>query len=158
MNTYTIEKHEIKIAGVSTRTTNAEEMGSNGRLPQLWETYFSGGTAAQPYNQNSHLIYGLYTDYESDATGAYTVILGHEVNVDPASDGVAYAVVPASKYRVFTTRKGPVYEVVAEAWGFIWQYYMDSSEERAYTGDFELYDGSNFDPTNSEIQIYIAIK
>ncbi|MNY28091.1 Bacterial transcription activator, effector binding domain [compost metagenome] len=66
--------------------------------------------------------------------------------------------VPGSKYRVFTTKKGPVYEVVAQAWREIWAYFGESTEKRAYTGDFELYDARDFDPANTELQIYIAIK
>lgn len=154
MNTYTIQKPEITLTGVSVRTTNAEEMGPNGQLSKLWETYFQRNMALEKF------IYALYTDYESDASGAYTVLIGHEtandaVLTDPNYD---HAVAPASRYLVFTTKKGPVYEVVAQAWGDIWTYFRDSEEVRTFTGDYELYDAAHFDPTDAEVQIYIAIE
>lgn len=40
MNTYTTHKPKLIITGVAVRTTNAEETGPDGRLPQLWDTYF----------------------------------------------------------------------------------------------------------------------
>jgi predicted transcriptional regulator YdeE len=150
----------MTLAGISVRTTNAEEAGPNGRLPQHWETYFRANIASQIGGNNPHLIYSLYTDYESDATGAYTVLIGHEAGDDAvlAENYYDRTVIPESKYLVFTTKKGPVYEVVAQAWGEIWKYFNESLEARTYTGDFELYDSRNFDPTNTEVQIYIAIK
>ncbi|NQX67770.1 GyrI-like domain-containing protein [Paenibacillus alba] len=160
MHTYITEQPAITLTGVHVRTTNAEEAGPNRRLPQLWETYFQSQITTQAPTINSHLIYSLYTDYESDAAGAYTTLIGHEVAGDTSQDeGKFHTVqVPASKFMVFTTEKGPVYEVVAQAWGNIWAYFKESEEVRAYTGDYELYDARNSDPAQTQIQIFIAIK
>ena len=155
-----LRKPLITLSGVGTRTTNAEELSPNGRLPKLWETYFKSTIGSSPEVVNSHLIYALYTDYESDASGAYTVIIGHEVNnkLDQRDAHLSHAVIPESTFMEFTTKKGPVYEVVAEAWGEIWEYFKSSPEKRSYTGDFELYDARSLDPTNAEVKIYIAIQ
>ncbi len=160
MNTYTVQKPEITLSGVSVRTTNADEMGPNGRLSKLWETYFQRNMASETWVNNPQFIYALYTDYESDASGAYTVLIGHDKTNDAVLTDGNYdrAVAPASKYLVFTTKKGPVYEVVAQSWGDIWAYFQDSEEVRTFTGDFELYDAALFDPTHAEVQIYIAIQ
>ncbi|MFX3636619.1 MAG: GyrI-like domain-containing protein [Candidatus Pristimantibacillus sp.] len=160
VNQQTSQLPAMEITGVSTRTTNAQEFGSEASLPQLWETYFQSNLPAQSGLNNTHLIYALYTDYESDASGAYTVIIGHELSkesIEGEQIGVK-AFVPESNYMVFTTKKGPVFEVVAQAWGEIWNYFENSTIKRAYTGDFELYDSRTFDPHSSEIQIYIAIQ
>lgn len=163
MTTYDVQHKKMTLAGVSIRTTNAVETGPDGRLSQLWETYFSSNIAAQTGTTTPEFIYALYTDYESDATGAYTVVIGHEVADDRVQtgahegDNLVFIALPESKYMVYTTKKGPVFEVVAQAWGEIWAYFKESQEVRAYTGDFELYDASNFDPANTEVQIYIAI-
>jgi predicted transcriptional regulator YdeE len=161
LNTESIVKPEISLIGVAVRTTNAEEAGPSGRLSALWNTYFASGIAEQIEASNAHLIYALYTDYESDAGGAYTVLIGHERS-DAAAvlvpTGMEQAKIPESKFIVFKTRKGPVYEVVLEAWVKIWAYFEHSSIERAYTGDYELYDGRNFNPADAEVDIYIAIK
>lgn len=155
-----VKRPEMTLVGVSLRTTNAEEKGPNGRLPRLWETYFQSEIAAKIDANNPHLIYALYTDYESDATGSYTVLIGHETKGDAvlAEKGFEQAFIPESKYMVFTTKKGPVYDVVLQAWEYIWQYFQESPEKRTFTGDFELYDNRNFDPANAEVQIYVAIQ
>ena len=195
MNTYFVEKAKMKLAGVSIRTTNEVEMGPDGGLPQLWETYFQSNIAGQVATVNPEYIYALYTDYESDASGAYTVVIGHEVAEERHLEGnqleengleeseleeseleenelekseleknqleesqFTYAVVPESKYMVFTTKKGPVFEVVAQAGGEIWAYFKESREARTYTGDFEIYDSRNFDPADTQVEIYIAIE
>ncbi|OAB47304.1 GyrI-like domain-containing protein [Paenibacillus antarcticus] len=158
MNTYTVQQPQIAMTGVSVRTTNAEELGTNGQLSKLWDTYFQSHLASQAGINNPHLIYALYTDYESDASGAYTVVIGHELGEDALDHNDNHTVIPESKYLVFTTNKGPVYEVVAQCWGEIWSYFKDSEEVRTFTGDFELYDAGKFDPTQAVVKIYIAIQ
>ncbi|WP_340395064.1 effector binding domain-containing protein [Paenibacillus sp. FSL E2-0177] len=195
MNTYFVEKAKMTLAGVSIRTTNEAEMGPDGGLSQLWETYFQSNIAGQIATVNPEYIYALYTDYESDASGAYTVVIGHEVAEKRHIEGrqleegeleenepeeseleeskleeneleeselvenqFTYAAVPESKYMVFKTKKGPVFEVVAQAWGEIWAYFKESGEVRTYTGDFEIYDSRNFDPADTQVEIYIAIE
>ena len=155
-----VRKPIITLAGVSTRTTNAEELGPHGRLPKLWETYLQSDIARSPGVVDPHLIYALYTDYESDANGAYTVLVGHEVDhsLVQADAQLSHADIPESTFLEFITKRGPVYEVVAEAWGEIWEYFKSSPEKRSYTGDFELYDARNLDPANAEVKIYIAIQ
>jgi len=150
----------IELAGISIRTTNNEEAGPGGRIPGLWDAYFQSNILEHLDAANPHLIYGLYTDYESDANGAYTLLLGHEKgNSAPESlENYDQAVIPASRYLVFKTKKGPFHEVVPQAWIEIWTYFESSSIERAYTGDYELYDTRNFNPNEVEIEIYIAVK
>ncbi|WP_068621147.1 GyrI-like domain-containing protein [Paenibacillus tuaregi] len=160
-NSY-IQQPGFKLSGVSVRTTNEREMGPDGYLPKLWETYFSSPLPGEAAARGDRKLYALYTDYESDASGAYTVLIGHEAleagdSVGEAT-GLEQASVPAAKYKVFTTAKGPVYQVVAQAWGEIWAYFGQSEEQRTYTGDLELYDTRNFNPEETVVQIYIAIK
>jgi predicted transcriptional regulator YdeE len=160
MNEQIVVKPAVALIGVTTRTTNAEEAGANGRLPGLWDSYFASGIANRAQVSNGHLIYALYTDYESDASGAYTVLIGHERTNAEAElpDGLEQVTIPEAKFMVFKTKKGPVYEVVAQAWGEIWAFFEHSSIERTYSGDYELYDGRTFDPANAEVDIYIAVK
>ncbi|OWR31870.1 AraC family transcriptional regulator [Saccharibacillus sp. O23] len=161
----------FSLTGFAARTTNRAEQGPDGLIPGLWRTYYQSGLPLDSSVANPHLIYALYTDYESDASGAYTLVIGHESAAASAEDAAEEprafvsaeqerlrALVPASRYRIFKTRRGPVGEVVAEAWGQIWAYYEQSSERRAYTGDFELYDTRDFDPEAAEVSIYIAVR
>lgn len=88
------------------------------------------------------------------------MLIGHEV-VDEATRAqhdLKSAVLPKGNYLVFLTKKGPVQEVVPQAWADIWAYFQSAPEQRAYTGDFELYERRDFDPANAQVQIYIAIR
>lgn len=158
------------LTGFAARTTNADEFGPYGKIPELWRTYYQSGLPLDSSVRRPHLIYALYTDYESDASGAYTLVIGHESAVADGATPIERrrftedeaerlrALVPESRYRIFRTRRGPVSEVVAETWGEIWSYYENSSEQRAYTGDYELYDTRGFDPEAAEVSIYIAVR
>ncbi|MCM3785371.1 GyrI-like domain-containing protein [Neobacillus mesonae] len=158
MDTYITSKPEMVVTGVGVRTTNAEEGGPNGKIPGLWNAYFRSNLAAEAA-VNSHLLYSVYTDYESDASGAYTVILGHETSLGTTvAEENKSVVIPESKYLVFKTEKGPLQQVVAEGWREIWAYFQNSTEERTFTGDFELYDTRDLSPESTEVEIYIAIR
>ena len=67
--------------------------------------------------------------------------------------------VPAGRYAVFTSERGPVAKVVVETWMQIWSYYESSANgERAYRADFELYDQRAADPHSAQVDIYIGVK
>ncbi|WP_409346362.1 GyrI-like domain-containing protein [Paenibacillus sp. MBLB4367] len=155
-----IRKPAFKLIGVSARTTNAAEAGPNGRLPALWDAFLASRISERPEVANPHFIYGLYTDYESDVNGAYTALLGMEAADDasPELPDLQGAVVPESKYMVFQSAKGPLHEVVPQAWRYIWDYFQNGAVKRAYTGDFELYDSRDFDPRHTSVQIYISVE
>ncbi|PZD93091.1 AraC family transcriptional regulator [Paenibacillus sambharensis] len=167
MNTQYVERASLTLIGLSARTTNAEEAAGSGRLPQLWQQYLESGQLGGAAVDNPHLVYALYTDYESDASGAYTVLIGHESSEllqelpkETASlPALARVSVPSGSYMEFTTRKGPIWEVTAEAWQDIWSYFNQSEvEQRTYAGDYELYDFSKWTPDEAVVSIYIGIR
>lgn len=150
------------IKGIGTRTTNANELGvSNARLPQLWASYLHYKDQHPDRSSSDAPTYALYTDYESDSTGAYTVVIGQQAvdhsNAPRSGQRQLEIIVPASRYMVFTTSKGPVFETVAQTWGMIWHYFEHAFEVRTYTGDFEVYE-STANPEQAEVKIYIAIQ
>jgi predicted transcriptional regulator YdeE len=158
METKFANKPSMNLIGVTARTMNTREMGPDGRIPKLWQDFFGKNLSHLQGVNQSGLTYVLYADYESDANGAYTVLIGHEWAADSAApEGFETASVPAAKYVVFTTSKG-VGQVVAEAWHHIWAWFENSSQVRTYTGDFEIYDMNGFDPNDTAIDIYIAIE
>lgn len=159
----------LKLVGIGVRTTNQEEAGPNGRIPALWTQYFQlAGTHSNEAQAQDDFIYGVYTDYETDASGAYTAFIGHTYDLDlpmtteatgaSAAANLQQIVVPSSMYRVFETRRGPMPQVVIEAWQEIWAYYETAAEQRAYTGDFERYDKNDYQDGEAAVRIYIAIK
>ncbi|WP_339271125.1 GyrI-like domain-containing protein [Paenibacillus sp. FSL W8-0187] len=151
----------MSIQGVGVRTTNEAEAGPQGKIPQLWDRYFQSGLQAQ-ISDKDQAIYALYTDYESDASGEYTLIIGNRIEEDVAaaasSEELEQASVPAAKYMVFRTRRGPLMEIVPEVWYEIWSYFQQSAEKRTYTGDYERYDMQQFDPAHTMVDVYIAIE
>ncbi|UNK19626.1 GyrI-like domain-containing protein [Paenibacillus sp. N3/727] len=154
-----ISKPAIQLIGVAARTSNQAEAGPEGKIPGLWGNFFQTGIMQQPGIKPDE-IYGLYTDYASDVNGEYTVVLGCETAEGDASgsgDNFTKVDIPASDYLVFTTKQGPIGSVVIEAWQEIWTYFQNSTETRTYTGDFELYDAVQFDPSNAVAKIYIAV-
>ena len=69
--------HSKKIVGISVRTNNAAEMEpEKAQIPKLWDNFYSGvlNTKVRGFP-----IYGLYTNYESDVNGEYTLLAGVEV-------------------------------------------------------------------------------
>ena len=84
------------------------------------------GTCPRSHSgQNESDLYAVYTDYASDANGDYTLVLGAKVQpgTNP-SEGMIAKVVPAGRYAVFTSERGPVAKVVVETWMRIWSHYQ----------------------------------
>ncbi|WP_027086530.1 GyrI-like domain-containing protein [Cohnella panacarvi] len=149
------------LAGVSVVTTNEAELSGKGEIGKLFERYYSGNIGGQlaPYAQRQGL-YNCYFNYEQGDAGRYEVLVGvpvREQAQEPYPESVTTYTVPAAKYAVFVTERGPVFEVVQRAWGEIWQWSRQPGNDRAFTGDFELYP-ENTDPNDGQVEIYIALR
>ncbi|MCR8659189.1 GyrI-like domain-containing protein [Paenibacillus endoradicis] len=154
------EKDSIILAGISVITTNAEEVSGKGQLGALWTKFYTDDVSSLIAEKASDgAIYGCYTDYENGAEGRYRLLIGMRVqNIDNKPAGLDFVITPAAKYAVFTTSRGPIQEVVFQAWNAIWQWSETSSMKRTFTGDFEYYDERSADPANAQVDIYIAIE
>ncbi len=153
------EKQSFRIAGITARTNNANELTPTAKIPQLWTDYFQQNVAGQLFNQvNEGVMYGLYSDYETDVNGDYSITLGVEVSTDKdVPKEMSVKTVPASKYLVFSSEKGSMPDIVIKAWQDIWAWFANAEVERTYTGDFEVYD-ERCQPNEAQVDIYIAIK
>ena len=140
---------KLMIAGISEVTNNETEMGEeSGKIAALWENYFEKDIYKKTFDKsNSDFMYGVYSDYESDASGNYKVTVG--VEVTKAKNAI---VIEDKKYLVFT-KKGELPMVVVELWEEIWEHFEKNSEyERAFEIDFEK------DAKEDEIEIFVSIK
>jgi predicted transcriptional regulator YdeE len=157
-----IARNEWKVAGIACRTTNEQEMKGDGEIPRLWERYFAERIVERIPNRMEHSpTFGVYTDYENGASGQYVLTIGAEVgSSDDLPANMLGITIPAARYAVFTTSRGPLSKVVPEAWSYIWQYFGNANVnmERAFTYDFEVYDERSLDPDNAQVDIYISIK
>jgi predicted transcriptional regulator YdeE len=141
MNPITKEVSPFTVAGISVRTTNRDESSpGTAQLGALWGRFFQEQIAGQIPNQVAgSAIYGVYSDYESDVNGAYTVTAGVQVDPDSsAGDEFTSVDVASSEYLVFEG-KGLMPQVVIDTWKAVWEYFANNHEyKRAYTTDFEL--------------------
>jgi predicted transcriptional regulator YdeE len=97
------------------------------------------------------LTFSLYTNYESDHTGAYDVILGKSVNpLEPAREPLRVVAIPAAEYVVFNAESGSP-DAIREAWMGVYDYFSgQTSLRRAFTIDFERYSADG-------VELYIAV-
>ncbi|MFJ7668144.1 effector binding domain-containing protein [Lysinibacillus sp. NPDC097195] len=152
-----IEKDSFHIIGISARTNNANEITPLAKIPELWTSYFQQNVAGQLPNKD--VMYGLYSDYETDVNGEYSITLGVEVAANnEVPKGLVIKTIPASKYLVFTSEIGAMPEIVIKAWQNIWTWFANSDLERTYTGDFEVYGERCNQPNEAQVDIYIAVK
>lgn len=146
---------EMKVVGLETRTTNREEMSpSTARIPALGGRFYQEQIMDKiPSRKPNGFPVGVYSKYERDHTGPYSLLAGAEVSdLKAIPNGMTGLAIPACKYLVFTAQ-GPMPQALIQMWATIWNYFSSGSKyDRAYTADFELYRASD------KVDIHIAIK
>ncbi|MDP3559472.1 MAG: GyrI-like domain-containing protein [Legionellaceae bacterium] len=134
------------VIGVSVRTQNSDEFNEKtAKLPGLWQQFYSSDLA------NNADIFEVYSDYESDANGLYTVTLG--VTADNTPTEFSSITIQSGNYLVFQG-SGPMPLTVMETWKKVWAYFEKEGGEyqRNFVSDFEAYNGAD------KVAIYIGIK
>ena len=141
------------VRGLAVRTTNADEADpTRARIPALWQRFRQSSVAAQLAGQP---VYGVYTDYATDATGAYTLVVGGALPPDgPSASELVSVLIPAGQYLVFTG-SGDIPAAVLGAWRQVWAYFARPDvPARAFSTDFEQYDPA--DPTRVTVHIALS--
>jgi predicted transcriptional regulator YdeE len=153
MEYQTITLEPFYLVGISVRTTN--EGGQSGKdIGQLWERFFKENILAQIPDKTSNDIYCVYTDYERDASGPYTTLLGCAVSIQQTvPEGFTGKVIPGATYRVYTS-VGKLPDSVLATWMHIWQTPID----RSYQADFDVYGITAQDPNNAEVKTYVSVR
>jgi predicted transcriptional regulator YdeE len=155
------------VRGIRARTQNSDEADpSRAKLGALWGRFFAQGLAEKiPHRASGSPIYGVYSSYESDATGRYDLTAGVAIEASDASrerasssassgrstsarqgtatfgssDDFSTVTVEAGDYLVFEA-KGPMPQVVIDTWRAIHEHFArDARMKRKYTTDFEVY-------------------
>jgi predicted transcriptional regulator YdeE len=148
------------VVGMATRTQNSIESTENSRIAKIWNDFLSQNLAAKIPDKRGVDLIAVYSDYESDHTGHYGYLLGLPVASSlRLTPNLAVKHVLAGLYKVVTSKRGLVTEVVPEVWRRIWSM---SPEElggtRAYLTDYEVYDQRAADPENSQIDVYVGLR
>jgi predicted transcriptional regulator YdeE len=156
-----IEQHSgFYIAGLTTRTNNAHEMSGKGKIGNVSQEFLHPNLAAKIPNKIGVDLIAAYTDYETDHTGHYTYLLGLPIlsaESLPASLTVKH--VPAGRYAVFSSSRGPITQIVPEIWQRIRS--MSPGElggTRAFKTDYEIYDQRAANPDNAQIDVYVGLR
>ena len=146
---------DFKIIGIATETTNKNGKSAEA-LGKLWEQFYAENVAGKIPNKKSDDVYSIYTDYESDYTGNYKVLIGQIVgSLDTIPHGLIGREFNGGTYQKFLA-KGQMPEAVVEKWKHIWA--KDNELNRKYTADFEVYGKKSQNGEYSEVDIYIAMK
>src|SRR5580700_3437636 len=121
MNPRAVQQDEFTVVGIAVRTSNAEQMTPERPIGKQWERLFKEGVLTAIPNKANANIVALYTEYASDKDGEYTYVLGARVTkVETVPAGMVAKNVPAGRYAVFTSERGPVQKVVVERWQKVW--------------------------------------
>ena len=148
------------VVGIATRTTNsAEGDPATASIGQLWERFSTDGVASHiPDRVDPSTILGVYTDYDSDHTGAYTLVVGFEVkSLNNVPAGLQSVAIPAADYKIFPVN-GPLPDALIAKWVEIWSHFDDPANgRRAYSSDLEFH-RTNSDTGESRAEIAIAVE
>lgn len=154
-----VRMDRILLAGIAARTRNSDEMSGAGKIPALWQRFYSEGILNKiPDQKSPGEILAAYTDFETDETGEYTIIVGASVNsAPPVSSGLVLKEIPGGKYRKITTERGPIETIVMKAWEKIWAD-SDLKKNRNYFADLEIYGADATDPEDARIEILLGVR
>ena len=145
----------FKIIGISVQTTNQNNRAATD-LGKLWQQFFSNDISNKIPNKESEDIYAIYTDYGSDYKGKYTAIIGQRVNdLDKIPEGLVGREIKNENLLKYVAQ-GEMPAAVVETWNEIWA--NDSTLNRIYVADFEVYGEKSQQGAKSEVEIYIGVR
>jgi predicted transcriptional regulator YdeE len=160
MNPRAVDQEGFSVVGIAVRTSNAEQMTAARPIGKQWERLFKEGVLATIPNKADGKIVAVYSEYASDKDGEYTYLLGARVTkVESLPAGMTVKNVPAGRYAVFTSERGPVQKVVVEMWRRVWETPKNVlGGDRTYKADFEVYDERAQNPADAVVDLYVAVR
>lgn len=143
----------FKIIGISTETTN-ENGQSTIDVEKIWGKFWSENISDKIPNKESEDIYAVYTDYESDFTGKYRLIIGFSVNtLDNIPNEFMGREIHIGKNKKYIS-KGKMPEAIVKTWTEIWK---EQDLKRAYRADVTVHGKKYYDGDNAEVETYISV-
>ena len=160
MNAKVVEQGEFTIIGIAARTSNAKEISGEGVIGEQWNKLIQGGLFGKIPHKTDGFPTAVYTDYANDHTGEYTILIGARVSSDAdVPQGMVTKKIPAGKFAVFTSEKGPADRVVPALWMKINSLPKTVvGGDRTYAADYEIYDQRAIDPQNMVMDVYVGIR
>jgi predicted transcriptional regulator YdeE len=159
MNPKVVQQAGFTVVGIAVRTSNAKEMTPDGVIGKQWGRFMAEALRGKIPNKADEGIVAVYTDYASDHEGEYTFVLGARVTSDASVPaGMVAKKIPAGRYAVFTTEKGPPAKMVPEAWMRINSLPKSAvGGDRVYGAGFEVYDERASDSGSAVVDIYVGV-
>lgn len=168
----------MTVAGIAVRTSNATEKDpTKARIGRHWKR-FTGERLEQRMAdvRVASDVVAVYYDYESDASGQYSLLIGYPVHGEstlPDIDIGTHAVISVSDletddfpmqgesaivsvvsdpgdYLVFEAR-GEMPEALIECWRSVWDYFKTSKEMRTFETDFEFHRPEG-------VEVYVGVR
>lgn len=154
-----ISKEQFTLMGIAARTNNQSEMSGNGKIPALWAKFYSENIPGKLENiRTSEEIVVAYTEFETDETGEYTIVIGQQVKENSEIiPGLVKKKISASQYLEIPTETGNIQTIVVEAWQKIWKD-QPLKPKRKYAADLEVYGAEAQDPNHAKVNIYLSIR
>jgi len=138
----TARSRVCRVAGLATRTTNADEADpSKARIGELWGRFTTQNWAERLGQEGAFgPTVAVYSAYESDVSGTYQILIGRELAASsPVAPPLQVVDIPPGQYLVFNC-SGPLPGAVIDGWRAVWAYFeRPDAPRRAYTADFEKY-------------------
>lgn len=133
------------VTGFNVRTKNGDEFNEKtAKIPSLWQQFYTSELSANAIN-----IFGVYSNYDSDANGAYTVTVG--VKFERTDIKLSSVTIQAGGYLVFQAT-GSMPATVVETWKQVWEFFENNPKfRRKFISDFEVYRDSD------KVEIYIGL-
>jgi predicted transcriptional regulator YdeE len=141
----------FNVIGLSTRTTNKDEMSGNSKIGPLWASFARDGNRIQDV-ADPDVTFSIYTNYETDENGPYDVILGKEVHgLRHVPKGMRGIRIPTADYLVFPVAD-PSPQAIGAAWRAVYAYFAEHKElPRIYGIDFERH-------SKDRVEIYVSAR
>lgn len=157
-----VHRDSFCVVGLQGRTGNSREASGQGIIGPLWQKLMSERLLDHIPDKADSNIVAVYSDYESDEHGDFTYTLGARVLGSGPKDlpaGFHSVVVPAGRYALFSSARGPVPGIVIETWKQIWNIKTLHPElRRSYGIDYELYDERARNPTDSQVDVFVGVQ
>ena len=144
----------FQVIGISLRTSNADPAKAGAAIGGLWQRLLGEQLIPQIPNKTGSTVYCVYTDYESDYTGEYAVVLGCAVStLEDIPEGMHGIEVPGGEFKQFTCRGDLQQGIIINTWRDIWSRDLD----RAYRADYEVFDERALDAGDAEVDIFVGV-
>ena len=157
-----VQQNAFSVVGIEASSNRAKEEGPDAIVGKLWQQFTRQNLIDKIPGRTGQSIIAVYTDFSDDGHGEFTLILGAQVRPVPnpvIPDGMVVKTVPAGRYAVFTTPRGPAAKVIPETWKQIVDYFASPAHgQRAFDADYEVYDQGSVDLNNVQVDIYVGLK